>query len=115
MRDAETNRKRKSNEGKKAFWAMGCEAQPAGRQGSVLTYVTEPNKGCNKADRRPKHFFLEGSANKNSNQQRNNSVQFREHRQNHRTAEQVVSGADAVDTVGADFRLTDSGKESHAT
>ena len=44
-------------EGKKAFWAMGCEAQPAGRQGSVLTYVTEPNKGCNKADRRPKHFF----------------------------------------------------------
>ena len=81
MRDAETNlkRKRKSKkpfwmarrkaraagfegayaliESKKAFWAMDCEAQPAGRQGSVLSYVTEPNKGCNKADRRPKRFF----------------------------------------------------------
>ena len=30
---------------------MGCAAQPEGRRGSVLLYVTEPTEGCNKADR----------------------------------------------------------------
>ena len=89
---------------------------PRGREKrSVLKHVSISEPSRNEVAAAKIIFILQCAANQNSNQQRDNRVQFREHGQNHGAAEKVVAVADTVDTVGANLGLAEGGKPADKT